>query len=267
MRRLWNILGLRSKFGYIAHLQPGQKWDPAEFHLTGIRFVDRMVERFADYGALEPSQTDVLEIGCGIGRFLRPLACRFRSVCGIDISRIMLFRARRYCAGLPNVTLQLGDGKSLSPLKDGSFDYCVCAGVFHHITEAEVVLSYIREALRVLKPGGLFLFQFEGSKTETVGAGQRGAKITARRLTEGLADRDFAIREISMDSKDAIKNVVIVLEKLRKGENRGGDSRSFQAFKAIDRRWISGVYDDIRTQTSMHARQKQPPLRLTFYDE
>ncbi len=30
-----------------------------------------------------------------------------------------------------------------------------------HITDIDVILSYIKEALRVLKPGGLFLFQFE----------------------------------------------------------------------------------------------------------
>ena len=34
----------------------------------------------------------------------------------------------------------------------------------------------------------------------------------------------------------------------------------------IERRWISGVYDDLKTRTNMHERQRQPPRRLTFYD-
>lgn len=267
MRLLWNLLSLKSRFGYVSHLQPGQKWDPAEFHLTGIRFVDRMVERIEDYGSVEPSQADILEIGCGVGRFLRPLASRFKNVCGVDISRVMLMRAKRYCGPLPNVTLELNDGMSIRSAQDSSFDYCVCAGVFQHITDVNVIISYIREALRILKSGGVFLFQFEGNRTEAVGSGQRGAKITARILDDGLEGQKFRIREVSVDPKDAVRNVVIVIQKCGVTEEPPGDSGGFRTFAMIERRWISGVYDDIRTRTRMHIRQQQTPSRLTFYDE
>ncbi|MBK6658057.1 MAG: class I SAM-dependent methyltransferase [Proteobacteria bacterium] len=266
MRWLWNLLSLKSRFGFISHLERGHRWDPAEFHLTGVRFVDRMMERFDEYGRVEASTAHLLEIGCGVGRFLRPLACRFKHVTGVDISRVMLSRARRYCAGLPNITTVLNDGASI-PVADNSVDYCVSAGVFQHITDAEVVLNYIREALRVLAPGGLFLFQFEGNRTAAVGHNQTGARISAALLDAGLAEVDYRIREISLDPKDAIRCVVIVLEKPVAGAEVSPAERSFSRWPMSERRWLSGVYDDVKTRTQMHARQAQTPMKLTFYED
>ena len=266
MRWLWNVLSLKSRFGFISHLERGASWDPAEFHLTGVRFVDRMMERLTEYGSREPSTATVLEIGCGVGRFMRPLACRFKHVIGIDISRVMLARAKRYCAGLPNITWILNDGASI-PVADASVDYCVSAGVFQHIIDAEVVLNYIREALRVLVPGGLLLFQFEGNRTAAVGHNQTGARISAALLDTGLADASYRIREISTDPTDAIRCVVIVLEKCEAGSEVASEERSFSHWKMTDRRWMEGVYADVTTRTQMHGRQQQAPMKLTFYDD
>lgn len=253
MRWLWNVLSLKSRLGYISHLQAGQHWDPAEFHLTGVRFVERMMERLLEYGSKEPSAATVLEVGCGVGRFMKPLACRFKRVIGIDISRVMLSRARRYCASLPNITYILNDGASI-PVPDASVDYCVSAGVFQHIIDAEVTLNYVREALRVLIPGGLLLFQFEGNRTAAVGRAQTGARISAALLDAGLADTNYRIREISIDPKDAVRNVVIVLEKCAAGTTVAAEQRSFSQWPMSERRWVSGVYDDVTTRTQMHAR-------------
>jgi ubiquinone/menaquinone biosynthesis C-methylase UbiE len=110
----------------------------------------------------------------------------------------MINSAKEYCRCLPNIEYVVNDGLSLKNLKDRRFDYCVSAGVFQHITDIEVILSYIREAIRVLKPGGLFVFQFEGNRTEEIGKSQRGAKITARLLDNGLQDISFLIREVSI---------------------------------------------------------------------
>ncbi len=266
MRWLWNVLSLKSRFGFISHLERGHRWDPAEFHLTGVRFVERMMERFDEYGRVEASRAQLLEIGCGVGRFMRPLACRFKHVTGIDISRVMLSRARRYCAGLPNITTVLNDGASI-PLPDNSVDYCVSAGVFQHITDGAVVVNYIREALRVLAPGGLFLFQFEGNRTAAIGHNQTGARISAMLLDTGLVGTAYRIREISLDPKDAIRCVVIVLEKPLTGSEVAAAERSFSTWPMSERRWLSGVYDDVQTRTQMHARQAQAPMKLTFYED
>jgi ubiquinone/menaquinone biosynthesis C-methylase UbiE len=267
MKQLWNSLNRKSTLGYISHLEKGQEWDKIEFHVTGIRFVDRMIERIEEYGETEPNHSNILEIGCGVGRFLKPLACRFKYVCGVDISEQMINSAKEYCRCLPNIEYVVNDGSSLKNIKDQRFDYCASAGVFQHITDIGVILSYIREAIRVLKPGGLFLFQFEGNRTEEIGKGQRGAKITARILDNGLRDLPFLIREISIDPKDAVRNVVIVLQKPKFSQSYDQTKDSFQSYKLKERRWISGVYDDVQTKTLMHKRQEQSPVGLTFYDQ
>ena len=92
-------------------------------------------------------------------------------------------------------------------------DFVVCAGVFQHITALPVICSYVREGLRVARPGGLVLFQFEGTRTSEVGLGQVGARITASALDRALTDDLFRIREISSDSRDPVRNVVCVVER------------------------------------------------------
>lgn len=265
MRRLWNKLNRRDKFGFISFLQKGETWDPDEFHRVGIRFVERMAQRFTQYGNLELPWASVLEIGCGVGRFLKPLACRFKKVYGIDISARMLKTAGKYCAGLPNITLRMNDGSNL-PFDDNTMDYCVSAGVFQHITHLEVITGYIKEALRVLKPGGLFLFQFDGTRATRVGREWVGARITAQDLDKVLAGQPFCIREVSIDPNDPVRNVVIVIQKTDPLQPSGDTAREFRTFKMTERRWLSGVYDDIATRTTMHKRLQKESLPLTFYN-
>ena len=266
MRQLWDGLSRKSRLGFIAHLQDGADWDVREFHLAGIRIVDRMVERIQAYGRVEPSRADLLEIGCGIGRFAKPLACRFKHVWGVDISKEMIEAAQEYCCCMPNLTLLLNDGQSLGAFEDDSLDYCVSAGVFQHITDMAVVIAYIREALRILKEGGLLMFQFDGTRTEAVGRGQNGTKITAKGLTAGLAGAPYAIREVSIDPDDPVGNVVIVIGKTGAAETVADADQRFETFEANDRHWVKGVYDDIKTRAQIHLTLQSDGKRLTFYD-
>lgn len=200
-QRLWNRLNRRSTYGYISHLRSGE-WDLEEFATVGGRFVDRMVARYTDYGTVPADSAVVLEIGCGVGRFLKPLSEQFGSVIGVDFSEAMLASAREYCAHRPNITYRQNDGSTLAGVPDTSVDFVVSAGVFQHITALPAIMSYVREGLRVLKPGGLLLFQFEGTRTASVGFGQVGARITAADLDSALADMAFRIREVSRDPSD-----------------------------------------------------------------
>src|SRR5262249_42382298 len=65
----------------------------------------------------------VLEVGCGMGRLLRPLSERVAAAVGVDLSEEMIARAREYCAGRPNVELFRANGTgALEFLSDGTFD-------------------------------------------------------------------------------------------------------------------------------------------------
>ncbi len=62
----------------------------------------------ASLGALpRPHYPQALEIGCSLGVFTALLAGRCGHLLGVDVSEQALAQARRRCAGLPQVALQL----------------------------------------------------------------------------------------------------------------------------------------------------------------
>ena len=71
------------------------------------------------------SDDDVLDMGCGTGRFTIPLAERARSVSGLDMSPMMLATARKKLADRElEAELREGDMADL-PFPDASFDVVV----------------------------------------------------------------------------------------------------------------------------------------------
>jgi SAM-dependent methyltransferase len=107
--------------------------------------------------ALRPTD-EVLDIGVGVGRLSRTLAPRVGALTGIDVSREMIARAAENLAE-HDVRLIVGDGTSLAPLDDASFDVVISLVVFQHIPDPQITLGYVREIGRVLKPGGWAAFQ------------------------------------------------------------------------------------------------------------
>jgi len=116
-----------------------------------------------DVEHLLPPKAAVLEIGCGIGRMLRPLARRFETVSGVDVSPEMVSRARVRLADQKNITIRQMTGRTLDPIGTEKIDLAISYLVFQHIPDASVVEDIIRDTFRVLKPGGIFKFQVAGS--------------------------------------------------------------------------------------------------------
>jgi ubiquinone/menaquinone biosynthesis C-methylase UbiE len=116
-----------------------------------------------------------LELGCGTGFFLLNL-----KQAGVldeghvtDISPGMVAAAQRNAESLGfSVEGRVADAEQL-PYDDATFDLVVGHAVLHHIPDVELAL---REVLRVLKPGGRFVFAGEPT--------QRGDWV-ARRLSQG----------------------------------------------------------------------------------
>jgi ubiquinone/menaquinone biosynthesis C-methylase UbiE len=87
---------------------------------------------------------------------------RFGEIHGIDVSDEMVARARRKLAGIPHAHPHHASGSDLALFEDNSFDFVYSYAVFQHIPSAEVVFSYLRETVRVLKPGGIARLQING---------------------------------------------------------------------------------------------------------
>lgn len=103
-----------------------------------------------------PGKT-ILDLGCGVGRLLRPAAKAFGQVIGVDVSAEAIAKAREFlCVGpepLSNVQLVVGNGSDLQPVPDASVDLVVSFAAISSIP-TEVVGNYFREIHRVLKPDG-----------------------------------------------------------------------------------------------------------------
>lgn len=97
----------------------------------------------------------VLDLGCGGGFMAEALARRGATVTAVDPSEPALDAARRHAAeGALSITYRRGVGEAI-PVETRSMDVVVCVDVLEHVDDLHRVLD---EVLRVLKPGGLFLF-------------------------------------------------------------------------------------------------------------
>jgi len=110
----------------------------------------------------DPKKMKALEIGCGIGRILIPMSEKFGEVIGVDVSEKMIEIAKKYLKDISNCKVFITSGSDLSVLNDNSIDFCYSYIVFQHIPEKEIIINYVKEVYRVLKPGCLFRFQVFG---------------------------------------------------------------------------------------------------------
>jgi ubiquinone/menaquinone biosynthesis C-methylase UbiE len=160
---------------------------------------------FGRLGA-DPRGGTCVEVGCGPGRMTRHLTERFDRVLALDVSPAMLEQAR---ANAPAAEFRLVSGEGLDGVEDAAADVLVCYLVLQHLPRRELVLRFLSEFARVLKPDGqafvqlpildsglsarawratrsllVPLTQFRGP---TSAAAFRGYRLAADELERGLA--------------------------------------------------------------------------------
>lgn len=102
---------------------------------------------------------EVLDIGCGTGGILVEIAKRYTGIkgYGIDASEKMVALAKRKAGGEEGTGLMFErTGADKLPYKDSVFDSVFNTFLLHHLPK-ELKLASLREAYRVLKPGGFFV--------------------------------------------------------------------------------------------------------------
>jgi ubiquinone/menaquinone biosynthesis C-methylase UbiE len=108
---------------------------------------------------LKPSDF-LVDVGCGSGRTLKQMASYLTNgkYLGIDVVPELIEFASRFLAGHPGWRLELAKGLSI-PAQNGSADVVCFFSVLTHLRHEESYV-YLRDALRVLKPGGMIVVSF-----------------------------------------------------------------------------------------------------------
>jgi SAM-dependent methyltransferase len=144
-------------------------WTDEEFLATGHDTVHRILDPFERNMALIYRDMDCMEIGCGAGRLTTHLSKMFKSVTALDVSKVMIAEAKRIVGQygeIDKVKFVRGNGVDFHQIADSSVDLVFSVIVFQHIPDLEVQYNYLREAARILRPGGHFVITLYGDMDE-----------------------------------------------------------------------------------------------------
>ena len=108
-----------------------------------------------------PYSADVLDIGGGPGRYSLELAKAGHKVTMIDLSAANVAFAQGKAAE-DHVALEChqADATDLSGFGDSSFDAVLLMGPLYHLLETDQRSQAVREAMRVLRAGGILFAAF-----------------------------------------------------------------------------------------------------------
>ena len=160
MKREWNSMANSNAAFYVLTAEEFEDADDIDYESffdSGKSDVDDILEALH----VSPnSNWSALDIGCGLGRLTRRLDSHFGETIGIDVSKVMVERA---AALTPSIQFLEASGTDLQLFPDGRFDIVFSFIVFQHLPHPRLALGYISEMARVLKPGGLGVFQIPTS--------------------------------------------------------------------------------------------------------
>ena len=166
MRRDWDERARKNAYHYIASWR--REWDRESFLHSGEEDFQRLVAPALSRCGLPTEGRTMLELGCGAGRMTHTFARRFERVYAFDPSPEMLRRAREMHHNRSNILWLLSNGTDLSCVASESLELVFSYLVLQHLPEESLAFRYIQEMLRVLRPGGGFLFQFNAGFQPTM---------------------------------------------------------------------------------------------------
>jgi hypothetical protein len=162
----WNEFGKRDPLWAIL-TDPGRKggkWDLEEFFTSGRHEIAETMRLAGAFGLPSRRET-ALDFGCGVGRLTQALCAWFERCCGVDIAPSMIELARGYNKHDGRCEYFLNNDDDLRGFGGDSFDLVYSNIVLQHM-QPKYGSSYIREFIRVLRPGGLVVFQVpDGPRT------------------------------------------------------------------------------------------------------
>ena len=246
MREDWDERARRNARYYI---DCGHGGSDEEFWRSG----PRDVEDFVLEGLAVSPEAEVLEIGCGMGRLLRPVSERVARATGVDISGEMIDRAVRALADRPNVRLLRTEGDPPGT-PDASLDLVYSFVVFQHVPSRAAVSRYLAEAARVLRGGGVFRFQADGRPRDPLEPVDtwRGVRYTAAALRDELSALAFDVADLAGEGSQYMR-----ITARRRADGRRPET---SAVRILERAWDGAALDALLSRLGRPAAADRPRI-------
>lgn len=232
----WELFGKLDPLRAILHTKPGeQEWDLDQFFKTGEQEVAAQIEHLSRLG-VEIKHGDCLDFGCGVGRLTQALCAHFSHCTGVDIAESMIDMAKSLNRQRGNCNYVVNDKPNLECFEDDSFDLVLSIIVLQHI-HPRYSKRYIKEFMRILRPGGVAVFQVPASPR----AGVQGS-----RLDEGAyrAEIEVTTPLASLEAGSRARVTAVVT-------NTGASAWPAEASIRLGNHWRTDrrlIRDDARTE-------------------
>ncbi|MFI5096442.1 MAG: class I SAM-dependent methyltransferase [Candidatus Acidiferrales bacterium] len=159
----WEKFAREDPYAYIfTSLKSG---NPRGFWESGQRTVEEQLIPLAKARGICPGIG--LELGCGMGRLVFPLAGYFLEVVGVDIAEGMVQRAQYFARqkGIRNVRFSTISGPedllSRAGNYSGRINFLYSLLVFQHIPESPMIEGYLQAIGALLEEDGIAYLQFD----------------------------------------------------------------------------------------------------------
>lgn len=162
LRMVWERLAREDPFWAVlmAPDKAGNQWKIDEFYQTGVREVDESLGKLAQHLPGLP-RGRALDFGCGAGRLTQALGRHYGQVIGVDVAAGMVELATRHNAA-PHVSFVHNPRSDLRRFESDQFDLVFSLITLQHVPP-ELIEVYVREFVRIVRPGGALYFQIPTS--------------------------------------------------------------------------------------------------------
>lgn len=165
-------------------------------------------------GIEDTSSKTLLELGCGVGRLLKPAVSRFAKVIGIDVSAEAIKKAHELIGDSPNLDLYVGNGFDLKPVTDQACDVVYSFAALTSMP-TPVIASYLLEVNRISKMDAQVRLQVYLGKPQVVDAKDTlhlrcYAEDNFRKAVEACGFEVESIKELILPFKISVAEMGIV---------------------------------------------------------